>query len=365
MATNNYSFLYVKRWCALAFFFFIMLATPDTSAQDIHFSQFYLAPLTQNPAMAGALYDLQGIVNYKDQWQSVTSPYRTVAVSFDMRLNSKKRRKGFWAAGINIFNDKAGDAGMGITQANLTAAYHVHLNEYNTLGAGLQGGFAQHTISPGALQWGNQYDGTSYNGSLSSGEPLPAGSGSFTYLDAGAGLVWTYNNTSGSRNVTDNHDLKFNLGVSVFHVNQPNYSFYNDGEKLYMKAVVHGDALISIPGTSLGVVPGFMFYRQGNVQEIYAGTMVRLKMKQESKFTGFEKGAAISMGGYYRAGDGLAAAMLLEYANYAIGFSYDFNTSPLKTASMVRGGVEVTLRFVTPNPFLKRGGSSILYQPTP
>jgi hypothetical protein len=127
---------------------------------------------------------------------------------------------------------------------------------------------------------------------------------------------------------------------------------------------VHGDAVLSFPGTSLALVPGFMITRQGNVQEIVAGSMLRYKLRQESKFTGFEKGAAISLGGYYRVGDGIATTMLLEYANYAIGFSYDLNTSGLKTASMIRGGMEVTLRFVTPNPFLKNS-SSFLYQPTP
>ncbi len=112
--------------------------------QDIHFSQFYMSPLTQNPAMAGANYDMQALVNYKDQWQSVATPYKTMAGSFDMRFNKKNPKKGFLAAGINLYNDRAGDSKMGTMQANLNIAYHVRLNDYNTLGAGLQGGFVTH-----------------------------------------------------------------------------------------------------------------------------------------------------------------------------------------------------------------------------
>jgi type IX secretion system PorP/SprF family membrane protein len=351
-----------KAFCFVSILTCVLFNNAELRAQDLHFSQFYMSPLTQNPAMAGANYDMQAIVNYKDQWQSVTTPYKTLAASFDMRLTNKKARKGFWAAGINIFNDQAGDAQMSLLQANLNVAYHIHLDGYNTLGAGVQGGFAQRSINFGALQWGNQYNGMAYDPGLGSGEALKS-SLTATYMDLGAGIVWAYANTSGSKNVTDNHDLKINLGASVFHPQEPKYSFFKDGEKLYAKFVLHGDALISVPGSSLAIVPGLMYYRQGSAQEIYAGSMLRFKFKQDSKYTGFHKGAAMSVGAYYREGDGVAAALLLEYSNYAIGFSYDINSSLLKTASSFRGGMEISLRFVTPNPFLNKPSSSILYQP--
>jgi type IX secretion system PorP/SprF family membrane protein len=323
-------------------------------AQDIHFSQFYMSPLTQNPGMAGVNHDMQALINYKDQWKSVATPYKTVAASFDMKL-TKKKEKGFWAAGVNFYSDKAGDAKMGTTQGNLTAAYHVPLSKYHTLGAGVQGGFVQRSINYSALQWGNQYDGTSFNSTLATGEPV--GNTSFTYADMGAGLVWNFNNTAGGVNVTDNHDLKATAGFSVFHIHQPGYSFYDSGEKLYMKYVLHGNALYSIKNTKIAIAPGFMYYRQGKAQEIFLGSLVRYKFKQDSKYTGFQEGAAFSLGGFVRTKDAVALAMLLEYSNYAIGISYDVNTSGLKAASDMKGGMEISLRFVNPNPFLYQSKS--------
>jgi type IX secretion system PorP/SprF family membrane protein len=320
------------------------------AAQDTHFSQFYMSPLTENPAMAGAVYDMQALMNYRTQWSSVATPFKTMAASYDMRLTKKKKSSGFWAVGVNFYNDNAGDLQMTTTQANLNVAYHVRLNDYNTLGGGVMGGFAQRSISAGGIKTGDQYNGMSYDASLPTGENLT--NASFSYMDLGGGVVWTYNNTAGAIKVTDNHDLKITLGASVFHPQEPSYSFYNDGEKLYMKFVFHGNALLSIPNTNVAFVPGFMYTRQGPAQEIYAGSLIRYKLKQDSKYTGFQKGAAFSMGAYYRAGDGIAAAMLMEYANYAIGVSYDINTSGLQTASNARGGMEITLRFVNPNPFL-------------
>jgi type IX secretion system PorP/SprF family membrane protein len=318
------------------------------NAQDIHFSQFYMAPFNQNPALAGAVYDLEAIVNYKEQWQSITTPYTTNAASVDMRLNKKKVKKGFLAAGLSFFSDKAGDTRMGITQVNLTLAYHVRLNARNTFGGGLQGSYAQHSINSNAIQWGSQYNGTNYDASLASGES--AGNTAFSYPDMGVGVVWCYSNSSDQNKVSSNQGIKFNLGASVFHPQQPDYAFVGEGDHLYARYVVHGNGMVGIANTAVSVVPGFMFYSQGPARELYAGTLLRYKLSQDDKYTGFHPGAAFSLGAYYRSDDALIAALLIEYSNYAIGFSYDINTSPLKTASSAQGGFELSLRFVTPNP---------------
>jgi hypothetical protein len=122
-----------------------------------------------------------------------------------------------------------------------------------------------------------------------------------------------------------------------------------------MKYVAHGSALISKKNSNVAYNPGFMYYRQGNLQEIYAGGLIRYKLNQDSKYTGLQKGMALSIGGYVRARDAFVGAMLFEYGSYAIGFSYDVNTSPLRVASNMRGGYEISLRFVNPNPFLYKG----------
>jgi type IX secretion system PorP/SprF family membrane protein len=322
----------------------------EMQAQDIHFSQFYMAPLEQNPAMAGALYDTEVLLNRKDQWRSIGSPYSTTAASYDMRLNKRKHQKGFLAIGFNFFDDRAGDGNLGTTQANLTVAYHVKISQFTSLGGGIQGGFTQRSINYSALSWGSQYDGTAINTTLGNGEPSN-GSGRIA-PDFSGGVVWNYNNTQGDVQVTDNHDLKAHIGFSVFHFNQPNISFVgNTNDNLHMKYVLHGGGIYSLPGGNVAIVPGFMYYRQGSFQEIFAGSMVRYTLSQESKYTFLQKGSAFSLGAYYRAKDAMAVSMLLEYSHYAMGLSYDINTSQLKTVTGLRGGLEITLRFVTPNPF--------------
>lgn len=318
-------------------------------AQDVHFSQFYMAPLFMNPALAGAEHNLEAILNYKNQWQSVSEPFRTYAFAYDMRISKSKNKKGFWAAGINCFSDNDGNASLNTTEVALTIAYQVVISQYSILGAGIQAGYAQRSIDPSSFQWGDQYDGTAYNPNLSSNEPTVANS--ISYADLGAGVNWRYDNTSGIVNVTDNHDLKADVGFAMFHVNQPKYSFYGDNEKLSIKYVLHGTALFCLANSNIGFVPGIFYSMQGGATELFAGTLVRYKLRQDSKYTGFNKSMALSLGGYYRMGDAGVIAMLLEYSKYSIGISYDINTSGLNTASYGKGGMEISLRFVNPDPF--------------
>ncbi|MFY9310677.1 MAG: PorP/SprF family type IX secretion system membrane protein [Bacteroidia bacterium] len=320
-------------------------------AQDIHFSQFYMAPLTLNPGYAGALYGMEANANYKEQWRSVGSPYKTIAASYSLSLQKKKRAKGYFALGVNFFSDKAGDSKMGTSQANVTAAGHVYINRYMKFGGGLQIGFAQRSIDYTPLTWGNQFDGMAYNPNLSSRENLPEAS-STMYPDVSAGIVYSYNNTAGMRRVTDNNDFRVNLGLAVFHASRPSYSFIGTEEKLFAKFVLHGNSLLSIPYSNIGFVPGFAVYNQGPAVEVFAGTMVRYVFAQKSKYTGNRTTNALSLGGYLRAKDAAVIAFMLEYSKYSIGMSYDVNVSRLKVASVGRGGFELSLRFNAANPFM-------------
>src|SRR3990172_117855 len=103
---------------------------------------------------------MQAILNYKDQWRSVASPYKTLALSCDkrIRINKKTHTMDFWAAGLNLLNDKAGTINMKLFQANLSGAYHRYINKkkYSSVGVGLQTGFAQRSINynGAGVTWG-------------------------------------------------------------------------------------------------------------------------------------------------------------------------------------------------------------------
>ncbi len=321
----------------------------EIRSQDIHFSQYWLTPLVQNPSHAGSEEDMRTILNYRDQWKSIGTPYRTVNASFDMALSKAAQKTGYWAGGIQVFNDKAGESEMGQLQANLNIAYHVNTGENSTLGAGLMVGYTQRTLNYDGLKWGSQFDGYAYNSSLSPGDQT--GSDKLNYFDLGAGLLWKYK--KGERYMSGNDQRQATLGVALFHPHQPDYSFNETGDKLNMKMVLHGDMLLGIPNTNLSIVPGFIYYSQGKLNQVNLGAQFRYLLKQESNYTDFESGRAVSLGAHFRAKDAFIASILMELGPLHIGASYDINLSALENASSGRGGYEIGLKYMIDNPLLR------------
>jgi type IX secretion system PorP/SprF family membrane protein len=315
-------------------------------AQDIHFSQFDETPLQLNPANAGVHHDVRIITNYKNQWQSVGSPYKTFALSADFRL-LKKKQKAQMGLGIDIFSDKAGDSQMGTNQGNITLSGIIPLNDKSLISAGLMSGFSQRSLQGNNLQWGNQYNGMAYDATISSGEPVIA---SHTFIDLGAGIQYSFG--TNEMYISANDSRKVNIGVAMYHPHRPAYSLFGDNsQRLHTKYVLHGDAALGVKNSNLVIKPSYLILLQGAVTEVTPGVTLQYILQEGSKYTGNKKPSAFSLGGYYRMKDAFIACAKFEYSNYAIGFSYDINLSKLKTVTDARGGFEISLRFISPGAF--------------
>ena len=98
----------------------------EITCQDIHFSQFNLAPLNLNPAMTGSFNgDYRFVGNLRNQWSSVTVPYKTFAFS----VEKNKVYKSPISVGIQINQDNAGDSRFNTFQANFSGSYKYELKD--------------------------------------------------------------------------------------------------------------------------------------------------------------------------------------------------------------------------------------------
>lgn len=323
--------------------------------QDIHFSQFYQTPLIINPALTGTFNgQIRVIMNYKDQWGSVVDkPYRTYAVSYDMTLFKEKWENGYLGAGFSVYKDKAGNSELGILLLNLSLSGIITLNNRQKLSAGLQGGFAQRSINYDGLYWGKYYENGNFI-EYNTDPVLTSGiSHNYTFGDFAAGVSWSL--AKNSINITSNDQFVANVGIALFHVNKPKQEFFTAGtdetEKLYPRFVLHGGTYIGLKNTNINLLPSILFLQQGPTSEVNIGLMARYTIREESRYTGFVKETAVLLGGYFRAGDAIIPTVMFEIANFAVGVSYDVNISGLKAASSGKGGVEISLRYITPNPF--------------
>src|ERR1043165_10057370 len=77
-------------------------------AQDIHFSQFFQAPLLRNPSLAGIYTgDIRVQTVYRDQWNSVTNAYKTASLDGEYKMPVGKSND-FVTLGMQLLYDKAG-----------------------------------------------------------------------------------------------------------------------------------------------------------------------------------------------------------------------------------------------------------------
>lgn len=325
------------------FLFLVVVVFVQAKAQDIHFAQLSETPLLINPALTGEYNGFyRGILNYRNQWPAMGKAFNTVMGSFDMPIERKKKKGSFVGAGICFFSDKGGDSRFGTTQAKLSVATILPTSETGKFSAGLQVGLAQHSLDISSIQWPNQYDGFSYDPNIAPNEQI--NKNSFSFLDLGAGI--SYFTSTSTSTLTGSLVNKFSIGASFSHASMPLQKFYSGSvERQYPKVIAHTSMRRDIKGTKLGIVPSLFYMWQGPSSEIYFGGLVRYKIQEGTKVTGFSSESAISAGVFYRFKDAISPQVFFEFSNYAIGLSYDFNASSYGEVQKSAGGFELSFRY--------------------
>lgn len=302
-------------------------------SQDINFSQFYELPMLRNPALAG-LFAGDYAVNaaYRNQWQSVTTPYRTIALGAEYKKSVKQNSNDFFTLGLQATNDIAGDSRLRRTQLFPVLNFHKSLNsERDTyLSAAIMGGPVMQRFDPSQLTFDDQF----VNGSYSSTNPTRQvfTNTGFTYWDLTAGL--TFSSVAGA-------DTRFYLGGAMFHITKPKVAYQQQYDiVLNPKYVVN--AGLSSPLNSLTKIILYAdYFMQGGARQVQGGLMLRRDLSENDQAADM----ALAGGLFYRSNDAFIPIIKLEYEKIGLGFTYDINTSKLRAASQMRGGFEATLSY--------------------
>jgi type IX secretion system PorP/SprF family membrane protein len=298
-------------------------------AQDIHFSQFYASPLTLNPANTGNFEgDWRIANNYRTQWKVIGNPFVTNAIAFDKQFHLFSDNIG---AGIVFVNDQSGDALLQVNKFLLSGAYRRAFNGHN-VSVGVQGGIVMKSFSIDALTFPDQFDMTTgyFSSQLSHNEPNV--NNQMTYVDLNAGVMW---------------DKKFGKihprgGVSFFHLNTPNESFFNVSNDLKMRQIISGGARFEL-GSKFYVDPNFLVMTTTKATDVLIGSLLGYKFEKnavnaKSFFIGMEV-----RDGLERNTDAAVAITGMEFKHLYVGVSYDINVSELEALTNRRGAFEVAV----------------------
>lgn len=314
-------------------------------SQDVHFSQIQECPLWLNPANAGFMNGyFRAVANYRNQWAAMGNAYQTMALSVDASTLKTKKGKAYLGMGLFVFNDRAGVAKMGSTQAQIHLNAIIKTSKKSKLGGAVYLGFNQNSANYAALTYESQYNGKEIDNTLGTGEAVTYAS--FINSDVGVGLNYEFSSANIDMLRDDIFSLK--IGGAVHHLNQPVQKFASGSTyKLPMRFVGNVQSRIDIKGTKVAILPSVIYLSQGTASEITVGTHVRYRFKNPTKVTGMKSETGLNIGVYYRVGDAIIPQINVDMGKYAVGVAYDLNISKYKMVSNYQGGFEIYFKFMT------------------
>ncbi|SIS79417.1 type IX secretion system membrane protein, PorP/SprF family [Filimonas lacunae] len=311
-----------------------IIITLPGNGQDYTFSQFNELPMLRNPALAGVFNgDLRISGAWRNQWQSVTVPYQTGAMSAEVKFPMKDWND--WiTVGLQATYDVAGDIKLKRTSILPVINYHKSIsgNSDDYLSLAFMGGPVNSQFDPTKLKLDDQFQGGTYDPTTPTSQVFDRTG--FNYWDASTGLTYSSGFAEKGR---------YYLGVGLFHLNRPKVAFYTQNSNVYLERKFGFNAGATIPTSDFNrvVLYGDYFMQGGNRQFLggilYGNDLIQ-NYDDENVFS-------LYFGGYYRWNDALIPVIKMEMFDWSVGLSYDVNVSKLKTASNMKGGFELTATY--------------------
>ena len=312
----------------------IVTATLFGKAQDPNFSQFFVSPLTLNPALTGKFdgnYRLA--LNFRNQWPSINNAFKTYTASFDASvLKNHIPDYDQFGIGLLALTDKSGNGVLQHNYVGVSTAYHKALDEsgFHQIGLGFQGVYVSKRLDVNSLKFEDMLRSDGFTGLTQ--EDFTNYQLDLSYFDLNAGFF--YNGTTDGAN-------NFYLGGSMYHINKHEETFTDTGH-YYMASRLTLQAGGMVP---LGDYNAFHFSamhsRQANAVNTVIGGAYMLNINPDEWSP-----TNLYLGTWFRFGDAVIPYVGLEFGEFRVGASYDVNVSGLKPASNMRGGAEFSLIYI-------------------
>lgn len=305
------------------------MLTLQAWGQDLHFSQYYNAPMLVNPANTGFNpdFDFRAGINYRNQWASVGTPYKTMSAWGDVKLLSNRIENGWVGLGGMLWKDQAGSGSLTGTTGMLSLAYHQMLGYNSLLSGGFSVGYTQKRIDVTKLTFDDQWNGVFFDANIPTFEPFSTNQ--VSYVDLQAGINYAY---------FASENFYFNAGVSVMHINTPRETFFDasiSNNEISRRYNVFLNASVKVLDTWI-LNPNIYVSMVGNSREILAGI-------NANRDLGDNGARQLIMGVYYRNNDAVIPLFGYQINDLKMTFNYDATISSLSKSNLTRGAYEISI----------------------
>lgn len=305
------------------------------SAQDIHFTQFYAAPLQVNPANTGFINGNYRLgINYRAQWPFAAyggyATFHNYSAFTDFSFMEGKLKGDFMGIGFYALNDQAGDGNLRTLKLNLSYAYHKsfdRLGKYK-LSAGVSAAYVLRSIDFQKLYFNNQWTGKDFDLYKPNNEPVSNSSAG--YFDVSAGINF---------HASLSEKYRFGIGASLFHLNKPKDSFYGSQNRIGLRPLTNVSFYMK-PYEEFDFSAQLFYSFQKQASEsavsILFGFIPSGSYRKEDKWQYY-------VGVNYRLKDALSPVAGLRYSETRLLVSYDVTLSNLTAANASIGALELSL----------------------
>ena len=315
----------MKRYCPHIALLILCLVMKPAFAQDVHFSQYYLSPLTLNPANTGNFKgDYRFFGNYRNQWKDISNAYNTFSAGGDFNIYPHNLN---FSGGLMVLNDKSG-GNLRVTKITPSVGFHKKLSGFS-LHAGLQPGIVLQSLNLNANSFPDQmnWDRGVFDNTLPNGEP---GAPSFVYFDLNTGI-------SGSRRFGK---FEPELGFAIFHLNHPKQSFLSTENRLPARQALNMGLSYYLTESVIFKLYSLYGYTR-NVNDWVSGLNIEYVFSKDAFFSNSVFAGFMWRDGFKRNPDAGIVTAGFNYSHYTVGFSYDITFSQLKTSVNSKGAYEI------------------------
>ena len=306
-------------------------------SQDIHFSQINETPILFNPAVTGNFEGYEQLtVNQRSQWVGGNTKYNTFSFAFEANLFKKKAKieRSYLGLGLQFYNDAGGDSKLGTRTGALSLSGVLPLQVGHKLAVGIQFGFGNKFVDITKVYFENQWEDDHYSSFLPSDEQNSLKG--FNYLDASAGLFYTF--TSRNKSFIHKRGVNFQIGFSVSHINQPHYKYLGIEGKFALSNTFSRNFKNKRYGFDLSS----LIFLQGPHHQELIGGLFRYNFNASKITYGKSAQSYIGIGVFYRLRDALIPRIIIVKNGFKFCASYDLTTSIYKKA----GSIGTFIRYI-------------------
>ena len=134
------------------------------------------------------------------------------------------------------------------------------------------------------------------------------------------------------------------IGFTVFHLTEPNETFYTNENYLPRRFATHFGAKVNL-SDKIQICPKFLYMNQGNVSEIDLSFVGNYFLVNNDAWVFFEPIYRLFKIKDFNSNDALVFLGGLKYGNFTYQVSYDINISTLNSISSGRGGFELSVTY--------------------